>query len=73
MKFQPDDEKHGKFYRDDFDMLDFIIAFESGNIESNTEIYEGFQHLIDSGAAWTLQGSYGRLAKQLIDLGHWTR
>ena len=57
------------YYRDDFDMLDFILAFEGGEIESNEQLYEGFQHLIDSGAAWTLQGTYGRLAMQLIDLG----
>ena len=30
---------------------------------------EAWQHLIDSGLAWTLQGSFGRKAAELIEQG----
>ena len=33
------------------------------------DIVEAFQHLIDTGIVWTLQGFYGRTAAQLIDNG----
>jgi hypothetical protein len=45
-----------------------IISYESGEL-SNDEIYELFQELVDSGMAWKLQGSYGRVAQGLIELG----
>lgn len=51
-----------------FDTLGFIMALESGDV-TDVELTEGMQHLIDSGLAWSLQGSYGRLATQLIDMG----
>jgi hypothetical protein len=51
-----------------FDLTTRIIAYESGEI-SEGEFYELFQYLVDTGLAWSLQGSYGRLAKALIDAG----
>lgn len=51
------------------DTLSKIMQFESGEM-SEGDIIIFFQELIDSGMAWTLQGSYGRLAKDLIVLGH---
>ena len=33
------------------------------------EIVEAFQYLIDTGAAWSLQGFYGRNAAALIEAG----
>ncbi len=50
--------------------LDFITAFEGGDALSEDEIIDGFQHLIDSGTVWQLQGSYGRTAVALIEAGH---
>ena len=52
-----------------FDLVGFIIAYESGELESESALIEGFQHLIDSGQAWSLQGSYGRMARLLIEQG----
>lgn len=48
--------------------IDFIMAYESGELTKN-EIIEGFQDGIDSGSVWKLQGSYGRMATRLLELG----
>ena len=50
--------------------VNFLMDFEAGEIETEKEIISGFQHLIDTGLAWTLQGSYGRAAMHLIEAGH---
>lgn len=55
-----------------FDSMGFIIAYESGEC-TEEEVVEGFQHLINNGLAWTLQGSYGRTAMSLINAGYCTR
>lgn len=49
--------------------LNFILAFESGDITSEEDLASGMQAMIDDGTVWSLQGSYGRLAAQLIDSG----
>ena len=54
-----------------FDQLGFIMADEDGELDDE-QLIEGFQHLIDNGLAWSLQGCYGREAKQLIEAGHCT-
>jgi hypothetical protein len=51
------------------DQVDKIMAFESGELDEES-ILELFQELIDSGLAWQLQGSYGRIAQNLIDAGY---
>jgi hypothetical protein len=33
------------------------------------EIIEAWQYLIDTGIAWSMQGSYGRMAASLIERG----
>lgn len=48
--------------------LDFIIEFEGGDL-SEDEVIEGFQHLVDNGHAWMLQGMYGRTAADMIRAG----
>ena len=45
-----------------------IMAFECGELD-DVGVVELFQHLVDSGLAWKLQGTYGRTAKSLIDAG----
>ncbi len=45
-----------------------IIDYENGDMDWD-RIVDMFQKLIDSGEAWTLQGSYGRMAMRLVDDG----
>ena len=51
------------------DIVSSIIAYEGGEM-SDEEVVEFFQTLIDNGMAWTLQGSYGRMAMRLIEAGY---
>lgn len=51
-----------------FNEVDFFIKYEGGEL-ADDEVIDGFQHLIDSGIVWQLQGSYGRMAENLIDAG----
>lgn len=50
------------------DMLDKIMAYESGEMDEQDTV-GFFQELVDSGLAWQLQGSYGRTAERLIGAG----
>ena len=54
-----------------FDQVGFIIAYEGGEL-SDEQLIEGFQHMIDDGSVWNLQGHYGRTAAALIRAGHCT-
>lgn len=49
-----------------------MMDFESGELDHET-VVEGFQHLINSGVVWTLQGHYTRTAERLIAAGRCTR
>ncbi len=48
-----------------------IVSYENGEMEEE-EMIEFFQNLINSGMAWTLQGSYGRMAMRLVEDGFCT-
>lgn len=50
------------------DLVSKIMAYESGEM-SDEKTIEFFQELIDTGQAWTLQGSYGRTARDFITAG----
>lgn len=49
-------------------LINDIIAFEQGDLDDE-QIINLFQQLVDTGLAWTLQGSYGRMAAALISDG----
>jgi hypothetical protein len=51
----------------DIDLTDMIIAYENGDTNLTQEIIL-FAKLVETGKAWTLQGHYGRLATEMIDL-----
>jgi hypothetical protein len=45
-----------------------LMSFDAGELD-DTETLDLFATLIASGMAWTLQGYYGRVARNLIDRG----
>ena len=49
-------------------LTDKIVRYENGEMEYE-ECVELFQHLIDTGLAWELQGRIGRAAVDLIEAG----
>lgn len=49
-----------------------IMSFEAGELSAR-ETLDLFGLLVRSGMAWTLQGSYGRKADELIHAGYLTR
>jgi hypothetical protein len=51
-----------------FDEVAFIMQYEQGDL-TDDQVVNGFQHLVDSGVVWQLQGHYGRTAHALINEG----
>ncbi|WJN63160.1 hypothetical protein [Streptomyces phage phiScoe44] len=48
-----------------------LISYEEGMLD-DAETLELFGKLVKSGMAWTLQGHYGRVAKDMIESGYLT-
>lgn len=53
-----------------FDLTSQLIAFETDDMDTEEQVIELFQYLVDTGLAWQLQGSYGRTAQHLINEGY---
>jgi len=51
----------------DYDAIGICEGFVE--CESEEQNIEAWQHLISTGLAWTLQGSFGRMARELIEAG----
>ena len=51
-----------------YDSFNDMMSYEDGSLdEKGTK--KLFQHLVDSGEAWHLQGSYGRAANDMLESG----
>jgi hypothetical protein len=49
-------------------LVDQLIAYEEGQLTEDEEIAL-FQHLVDTGTCWHLEGHYHRVAATLIEAG----
>ena len=50
------------------DIVTQIVAYENGQL-NNEQVFALFQFLLDSGMIYSLQGSYQRMAEDLILAG----
>ncbi len=49
--------------------LDAILIIEQDTTATHEQELAAWQHLINTGTVWSLQGSYGRGARPLIEVG----
>lgn len=49
---------------------DAVMIAEGAVAADEEEVLEAWQHLVDTGLAWQLQGFFGRTAARLIEAGH---
>jgi hypothetical protein len=49
--------------------VDYIIQYEQGDLD-DSQTLSLFSYLVKTGMAWQLQGSYGRMAQNLISQGY---
>ena len=49
-------------------LVDQLIAYEEGQLTEDEEI-AFFEHLVETGTCWQLQGHYHRVAATLIEAG----
>ncbi len=54
---------------DNFTAVSIAEGFCGGEDASREQQIEAWQHLIDTGLAWSLQGFFGRQAMSLIEAG----
>jgi len=48
-----------------------IINNDQGRTDiTNDEVFAAYQHLVNTGIAWQLEGAIGRMAATLIELGY---
>lgn len=50
----------------DYHAVALAEGFEEGN---ESQVLDAWQHLVDTGLVWHLQGWFGRQARQMIDAG----
>jgi len=51
------------------DNLTAILICDGSQDATEDEVVAAWQHLIDTGLVWQLQGFYGRMARELIEHG----
>ena len=53
----------------DYEAVETAEGFGDGEGATKEQVIEAWQHLVDTGLAWQLQGWFGRTAMELINSG----